>query len=101
MAAAICGADDFVMIAHIGRAKKDWFAKFLDLSHGIPSHDTFNRVQGALNPKAFERCLLSWITTLHEITEGRVVAIDGKTLRRSYDRSRHVAAIHMVSAWAI
>lgn len=100
VAAVICGADDFVMIAHVGRAKKAWFAKFLDLSRGIPSHDTFNRVLGALNPKAFERCLLSWITTLHEITEGQVVAIDGKTLRRSYDRGSHKAAIHMVSAWA-
>ncbi|MEM9369311.1 MAG: ISAs1 family transposase [Planctomycetota bacterium] len=100
ISAVIGGADDFVMIAQVGRQRKDWFEKFLDLSNGIPSHDTFNRVLGALNPKTFEECLLSWITALHEITEGQVVAIDVKTLRRSYDRGSNKAAIHMVSAWA-
>lgn len=98
--AVICGADDFVAIAKFGNTKRDWFARFLDLSNGIPSHDRFNAILAAINPAEFEKCLLSWITALHEITEGQVIAIDGKTLRRSFDANSSKAAIHMVSAWA-
>lgn len=98
--AVICGADDFVAIAEYGRKKKKWLAQFLDLSAGIPSHDRFNHILGALRPAEFEKCLLSWITALHDITDGQIVAIDGKTLRRSFDAASSKAAIHMVSAWA-
>lgn len=98
--AVICGADDFVAIAEFGRAKKKFLETFLDLSAGIPSHDRFNAIFRALKPAEFEKCLLSWITALHELTDGQVVAIDGKTLRRSFDSSSSKAAIHMVSAWA-
>lgn len=98
--AVICGADDFVSIARFGRTKRDWFARFLDLSSGIPSHDRFNAIFAALKPAEFETCLLSWITALHEITAGQVIAIDGKTLRRSFDAASSKSAIHMVSAWA-
>ena len=98
--AVICGADDFVAIAEFGRTKKKLLEKFLDLSAGIPSHDRFNAILGAIKPAEFEKCLLSWITTLHEVTDGQVVAIDGKTLRRSFDKANSKAAIHMVSAWA-
>jgi len=98
--AVIGGADDFVSIAEFGRLKRKWFAKFLDLSAGIPSHDRFNAILAAIKPAEFEKCLLGWITALHEITGGQVVAIDGKTLRRSYDTASGKAAIHMVSAWA-
>lgn len=98
--AVICGADDFVSIADYGELKKDWLAKFLDLSAGIPSHDRFNAVLAALSPGEFEKCLVRWVTALHELTKGQVVAIDGKTLRRSYDSASGKAAIHMVSAWA-
>jgi predicted transposase YbfD/YdcC len=100
LCAVICGADDFVSIAEYGEKKKKWLAQFLDLSAGIPSHDRFNAVLGALSPAEFEKCLLSWITALHEITEGQLVAIDGKMLRRSFDAASSKAAIHMVSAWA-
>ena len=100
LCAVICGAEDFVTIAHFGRKKKDWLAKFLDLSAGIPSHDRFNAVLGAIQPAEFEKCLLSWITALHDITDGQLVAIDGKTLRRSFDAASSKSAIHMVSAWA-
>jgi predicted transposase YbfD/YdcC len=100
LCAVICGADDFVSIAEYGRKKKPWLSQFLDLSAGIPSHDCFNRVLGALQPGEFEKCLLSWITALHEVTAGQIVAIDGKTLRRSFDAASSKAAIHMVSAWA-
>ena len=96
--AVICGADDFVAIAEFGRMKRDWLARFLDLRNGIPSHDRFNAILAAIKPAEFEQCLLSWITALHEITEGQVIAIDGKTLRRSYDTASGKAAIHMVSA---
>jgi predicted transposase YbfD/YdcC len=98
--AVICGADDFVAIAEFGRQKKAWFAKFLDLRAGIPSHDRFNAILAAIKPAEFEKCLLSWIAELHEITAGQLVAIDGKTLRRSYDAASGKSAIHMVSAWA-
>jgi predicted transposase YbfD/YdcC len=98
--AVICGADDFVAIAAYGRKKRKWLAQFLDLSDGIPSHDRFNAILGAIKPAEFEACLLSWITALHEITGGQVVAIDGKTLRRSFDTATSKSAIHMVSAWA-
>lgn len=98
--AVICGADDFVSIAEYGRKKRKWLAQFLDLRNGIPSHDRFNAVLGAIKPAEFEACLLSWITALHEITAGQIVAIDGKTLRRSFDAASSKSAIHMVSAWA-
>jgi predicted transposase YbfD/YdcC len=98
--AVICGADDFVAIAKFGRTKREWLARFLDLETGIPSHDRFNAIFAAIKPGEFEKCLLSWITALHEITDGQVIAIDGKTLRRSFDAASSKAAIHMVSAWA-
>jgi predicted transposase YbfD/YdcC len=98
--AVICGADDFAAIAEFGRKRRDWFARLLDLSSGIPSHDTFNNVLARLKPAAFEECLLNWVLALHEVTEGQIIPIDGKTLRRSYDRAHSKAAIHMVSAWA-
>jgi predicted transposase YbfD/YdcC len=98
--AVICGADDFVSIAEYGRKKRKWLGQFLDLSSGIPSHDRFNAILGAIKPAEFETCLLSWITALHEITAGQIVAIDGKTLRRSFDAASSKSAIHMVSAWA-
>jgi predicted transposase YbfD/YdcC/predicted DNA-binding protein (UPF0251 family) len=98
--AVIAGADDFVSITAWAHEKRDWLARFLDLSAGIPSHDRFNAVLAALKPAEFEACLLHWITALHEVTAGQVVAIDGKTLRRSFDKATGKSAIHMVSAWA-
>ena len=98
--AVIGGADDFVSIAEYGRKKRKWLSQFLDLSAGIPSHDRFNAIFAALKPAEFEKCLLSWITALHEISGGQLIAIDGKTLRRSFDTASNKAAIHMVSAWA-
>jgi len=100
LCAVIAGADDFVTIAAWGRQKRAWLARFLDLTNGIPSHDRFNAVFKAIKPGEFERCLLSWITSLHEVTAGQVVAIDGKTLRQSFDKAAAKSAIHMVSAWA-
>ena len=96
----VCGADDWVSIEQFGNAKHKWFASFLDLPHGIPSHDTFGRVFAALDPREFSRCFSSWIQAVADVAEGEVIAIDGKTLRRSFDRASGKAAIHMVSAWA-
>lgn len=100
LCAVVSGADDFVSIAKWADTKKEWLANFLDMSAGVPSHDRFNAIFAALKPAEFEKCLLSWITALHEITGGQVIAIDGKTLRRSFDAASSKAAIHMVSAWA-
>lgn len=98
--AVICGADDWVAIETFGKAKEDWFRKFLRLPNGIPSHDTFGQVFAALDPAQFQQCFVSWVTTISQVILGEVVAIDGKTLRRSHDKGAGKAAIHMVSAWA-
>jgi predicted transposase YbfD/YdcC len=98
--AVICGADDFVAIAKFGTTKRKWLARFLDSETGIPSHDRLNAIFAAIKPAEFEKCLLSWITALHEVTDGPVIAIDGKIFRRSFDAADSKAAIHMVSAWA-
>ncbi len=98
--AVICGADDFVAIAKFGRTKRPWLARFLDRTNGIPSHDRFNAIFAAIKPGEFEKCLLGWITALHDISDGQIIAIDGKTLRRSFDKASSKSAIHMVSAWA-
>src|SRR5215211_6412578 len=100
LCAVIAGADDFVAIADWARQKRDWLGQFLDLSDGIPSHDRFNAIFRTLKPEPFERCLVSWITSLHEVTAGQLVAIDGKTLRQSFDKATARSALHMVSAWA-
>ena len=98
--AVICGANDWVAVEEFGKAKREWFSKFLPLANGIPSHDTFGRVFAALDPEAFGRCFLSWVQSLARLSQGQVVAIDGKTLRHSFDKASAKAAIHMVSAWA-
>jgi predicted transposase YbfD/YdcC len=100
LSAVICGCDDFSAIAEFGKGRREWLAKFLDLSMGIPSHDTFNNVLARIKPEAFEACLLEWVLSLHELTEGQIIPIDGKTLRGSYGRGDSKATIHMVSAWA-
>ena len=97
--AVICGADSWVDIALFGRSKKKWFRTFLDLPNGIPSHDTFGRVFAALEPAAFESCFQAWISDLAGSTEGKLIAIDGKTIRRSLDTASGKSAIHLVSAW--
>jgi len=98
--AVICGADEFSAIAEFGRAKVKWFKKSLRLPHGIPSEDTFRRVFTALKPEAFERCFMAWVKALAGSSKGGQIAIDGKSLRGSFDRAGNKAAIHMVSAWA-
>jgi len=101
---AVCGvlsgANSFAAIHEFGIDRRAWLARFLDLDNGIPSEDTLRRVLARLDPAAFEKALLAWMQAVQEATAGRFVAIDGKTLRGSYDRQGGKAAIHMVSAWA-
>jgi predicted transposase YbfD/YdcC len=98
--AVICGADSWVEMEAYGRAKEKWLRQFLALPHGIPSHDTFARVLARLKSEELQQCFLRWMQAVSEVTQGEVVAIDGKTLRRSFDRATGKGAIHMVSAWA-
>jgi predicted transposase YbfD/YdcC len=98
--AAICGADGWAQVEEFGRAKHKWFATFLALPHGIPSHDTFGRVFAALDPDAFERCFVAWTTALAASSGGKLVAIDGKSLRRSFAHAWDASGMaHLVSAF--
>jgi hypothetical protein len=92
--AVICGADSWVEIEEFGNAKVDWFRTFLELPNGIPSHDTFGRVFALLDPDQFRHGFVSWIQAISRITDGEVVALDGKTLRRSHDNTLGKTAIH-------
>ena len=99
--AVICSADDWVDVEGWGNAKLDWLRQHgLPLPNGIPSHDTFGDVFGRLKPDQFETSFLGWVQTVMGASGGKIVAIDGKTLRRSHDRRLGKSAIHMVSAWA-
>jgi predicted transposase YbfD/YdcC len=100
LCAVLCGANDWVAVETFGKAKEAWFRRFLELPNGIPSHDTFGRVFALLSPEQFQECFVSWIQAVVQVVTGQLVAIDGKTLRRSYERRSAKAAIHMVSAWA-
>jgi len=100
LCAVICGADNWVAIEEFGKAKESWFAKELNLKHGIPSHDTFGDVFAAIDTEHFSLCFSRWVSDLAALTEGDVIAIDGKCLRRSIDVASKKAAIYMVSAWA-
>jgi predicted transposase YbfD/YdcC len=98
--AVVCGADDWVAVVTYARAKEAWLRMFLELPGGIPAHDTFGRVFARLNPDAFERCFQQWIGSLVELSGGKLVAIDGKSLRRSFEHGwDKLGMSHMVSAF--
>jgi predicted transposase YbfD/YdcC len=98
--AVIGGADGWPDVEEYGRCKQEWLESFLELPFGIPSHDTFARVFALLDPLAFQEGFRNWVQALVEATEGRVVAIDGKTLRHSFDKAKGKGALHLVGAWA-
>ena len=84
--AVICGADGWKPVEAYAKSKLAWLKTFLELPHGIPSHDTFGRVFAVLDPDAFEEVFRRWIATLVELSGGKLVAIDGKSLRRSFQQ---------------
>lgn len=98
LCAVICGADAWEDIEEFGTTKKDWFEQFLELPHGIPGHDTFARVFASMDPREFQQAFLKWAEAVQEVTAKQIVAIDGKTLRRSHVKGK--SPLHLVSAWA-
>jgi predicted transposase YbfD/YdcC len=99
LCAVLCGADSWAEVELYGRSKEQWLRQFVPLANGIPSHDTFGRVFSRLDPTQLEQCFVNWMGALAQISEGRLIAIDGKTLRHSFDKADNRLAIHMVSAW--
>jgi predicted transposase YbfD/YdcC len=94
----LCGGETFNDMEEFGDAKFDWFKTFLELPNGIPSHDTFNRVFAALNPREFLDCFLRWTQALRETIAQEIVSIDGKALRRAYQKKENLK--YILSAWA-
>lgn len=100
LCAVLCGADDWVAVETFGRAKEAWLRTFLTLPGGIPSHDTFGRVFARLDPTEFRACFLAWVQAVVGDGPGGVVAVDGKTLRRSGAKGQGRHPLHLLSAWA-
>lgn len=98
--AALCGAQTWVDVEEFGESKEDWLKTFLKLPNGIPSHDTIGDLYARLSPNELQKGFLSWIQSIVDVSGGDIIPIDGKTLRRSYDRANGRGAIHMVSAWS-
>jgi len=100
LCAVTCGADGWAEVEVFGRSKLAWFKTFLDLPGGIPSHDTFGRVFARLDPDAFERCFVAWTSAVAEVSGGRLVSIDGKGIRRSFEHAWDRSGMaHLVSAY--
>lgn len=100
IAAVLCGADAWTEIEEFGKAKEAWFRRFLKLPHGIPSHDTLGRLFAVVSPEAFEASFREWVASVREVCGEDVIAIDGKSLRRSHNRKKGLGPLHMVSAWS-
>lgn len=96
----ICGGEGFNDMELFGIAKEDWLRKFLELPYGIPSHDTFRAVISRIDPHCFAECFTNWTAAIHDLTKGEVIALDGKTIRHSFDTATGQNALHIVSAWA-
>ena len=99
--AVIAGAEGWEDIEEFGKQKREWLKKFLRLPNGVPSHDTISRVFRQIKPQAFQAGFTQWIESLHEDLGLKLVAIDGKTLRRSHDKSTMKSALHSVCAWSV
>jgi len=97
--AVTCGADTWTAIETYGQSKREWLEAFLALPNGIPCHDTFSRLFSRLDPKQLEESFQCLMAAWAKKSDGRLIAVDGKTLRHSFDKTNHKAAIHMVSAW--
>ena len=97
IAAVICGCENWYEIEDYGKQKEPWLKTFLDLPYGVPTHDTYRRFFMWVNPKKLEQCFIEWIKSVCNITEGRIINIDGKCLRGS--KGDNASFVHMVSAW--
>ena len=95
----ICGAHNWVEIEQWGQAQWAWLSEFLELPHGIPSHDTFGRVFALLNPESLHQAFVAWMSALSQLSQ-EIIALDGKAIRRSLERADGKGPIHVVSAWA-
>jgi predicted transposase YbfD/YdcC len=100
LTATICGSNGWADVERFGNSKLDWFRQYIDLEHGVPSHDTFGRVFSRLNTGEFLDAMHSWVDSFAESLRGKGVAIDGKALRGSIDRSEGIAALHTITAFA-
>ena len=100
LCAMLCGGESFVDFAEFGNARIDFLRSFLKLPNGIPSHDAFRRVFAMLDPAQFAACFRNWTESLPQSIRAEIVAIDGKTLRRSHDRAKGKPPIPILSAWA-
>lgn len=100
LAAMVCGMDDFEDFERFAQEREDWLRKFLQLPSGTPSDDTFRRIFTALDPKRFNECFIAFTADLNERLGLELVAIDGKTLRGSFQRTDKSDALHLISAWA-
>lgn len=98
--AVIAGAESWVDVQSFGEAKQAWLKTFLTLPAGIPSHDTFGRFFAALDAEAFQTAFMHWVEGVFRVSKGQVIALDGKTVRHSHDRTIGKDAIHLVNAWA-
>ena len=98
--ALLAGAGSWCQVAEFGEAKKDFLSLFLDLSSGIPSHDTFTRFFTLLDPKEFEKFFISWTSSLKAILPKEIISFDGKFIRRSKDIKKNILPIVIVSAWS-
>jgi predicted transposase YbfD/YdcC len=100
IAAVISGAEGWEAIEAFGQEKLNWLRKYFPFANGVPSHDCIRMVMISLSPKALQGCFVRWMQAVVEVAQGEVVAIDGKTIRRSFERAGGLGPIHMVSAWA-
>ncbi len=98
--AVLCGAETWIDVEEFGIAKKEWLKTFLQLPNGIPSHDTIGDLFSRICPKQLQASFLSWTQSIVRVSDGQIIPIDGKTLKRSYDNKNGRGAIHMVSAWS-
>src|SRR5262249_14006149 len=100
LCAVASGAEGWTDVEVYGIEKQDWLETYLELPNVIPSHDTIGRVFGAMQPATFQECFLSWMHAVVGASDGKLIAIDGKTLRHSFDTANGKSALHLVSAWA-
>ena len=100
VSAVLSGARGWEDIEVFGHAKREWLQRFIELPNGIPRHDTIARVMARLEPNILQQCFFQWMSDVLAAIEGDIIAIDGKSLRRSFDKASRKNALHMVSAWS-